>query len=586
MSSVVNDFIASLGGPGRAFPPSLRQTYVELVEQFRVDPVTKGFDHSNRRFGLQDPSPQGVAHRVFWWLPTHFSKFQDALLKWEQQCQQSGHAMLLDRPKVIFVDLGCGAGAASVAVLAVLEQYQEFCRSRNIGIDPITVNLIGLDLVRPELDVYERLVGTYASRLASQQISVNVQTIGQGFPEGMPQLMAALSPQRGHALLVGMSNLIKWIWNEYDEHLKTNELVAIQGVQPAEADALRRMAEQADFDSFHVIGVATKKPAFLPDKLSALFGRLAAIFKLVDRPFGDRWSSRATVLFENPQGSAWASSRPQYPSNYFVDNLMNIAPEYACDRKLASVLSAPSLEAAWVKVRSYTRYESLTDEVELKLFENDLDANLRRLRAACLERDYRCLDTDHHLPYDFPKDEVETRPRSLAKLEDQIIAAAVCIGCALDLEGPCPEVSYSHRLAPVDTEFLYEYWFVLYRKYLTDTLKRLDNKYVCTTDIRSFYLNIQQDTLLDIARQRIQSSDRCCELLETTIARDCQAPHESGFGLLQGHALSGFLANVMLQPVDSELIGKRGMKGRYFRFADDFTVVGASDPDKDAILPI
>ena len=583
MASLISEFVASLGRPIRGFPPLLRQTYSETMERFQVNPLTSDFDQINTNEGFEDPTLRGAAHRMYWWFPTHFFKFQDALLRWEQKCRESNQAMLLDRPKVVFIDLGCGAGAASAALLATLEQYQTFCRARNRRVDPIRVRIIALDPVQSELDIFREFIGTYASRIEQHKVFVSLSTICQRFPEGTLQILEEVSRLRGHALIVGMSNLIAWIWNEWDRRWQAKDLAAIEKLQPVEIDALQQVATQANFDCFHVIGIATKtrKLPFLWEKLSAFAAKLIEIFRLSRRPHERHWREHAKVLFENPEGSRWARQKPQGKSDYFVENLVNVSPGYIQDNRLQEALSMKSLEAAWAKVRSYMRYESLVDWIEIKLFEDDLQTNLLRLRVACLERDYDCLNVEYDLPYPFPKDEQRTRPRSLARFEDQIIATAVGISFAKELKGSCSQVSYSHRLAPFGSEFLYQYWFELYRKYTSDVLKRLDDSSVCATDIKSYYVNIPQAKLLDIVCEQLYASGRCHELVAATIGRDCHAPHQAGYGLLQGHALSGLLANVMLQPADDRLLNHCGMRGRYSRFTDDITVTGSTDPSTD-----
>jgi hypothetical protein len=545
-----------------------------------VDPATQGFDRISTATGLKDPSPRGVAHRMYWWLPTHFFKFHDALLQLEQRCSESGQAFLLERPKVVFVDLGCGAGAASAAVLAMLEQYQDFCRMHQVEVSPVQVDLVGLDPVDAELDAYRRFVGDYASRLERLRISVDTQTICEPFPEGTNRLISALSSLQGHVLIVGMSNLINWIWNECDEHLEAGDLTNVERLRPTEASALQRIANETSFNSCHVVGIATKsnRLRYLGAKLSEFFGKVAASLKFADRPFGIRWRNDSTVLFENPEGSRWVRERPQATSHYYVENIVDRTPDYLRDRTFGRTLSSESLEVSWAKVRSYIRYESFTDEVELRLFENNLDLNLQRLGAACRDRSFECLNVPYSLPYQLPKGENATRPRALARFEEQVISAAVCIGFAKELAGPLPEVSYSHRLSTDKTEFLYEYWFALYREYLSDVLRSLDDNQVCSTDIKSYYVHVLQTKLVDLLRERMSDSSRCIDILSRIVDRNCYDPHSPGYGIVQGHALSGVFANVMLQAVDSQLVGNHAMDGRYFRFADDFTVTGVREP--------
>ncbi len=412
---------------------------------------------------------------------------------------------------------------------------------------------------------------------------VRVHTLCDRFPGGTSQIIGELAALEGHVLIVGMSNLINWIWNESDDLWRARDFEAIEKLTPSEVKALQRLADETAFDSIHVVGVSTRDHSrwYLPRKMMALLDRLAGVFKSGGRPFGSRWAVKARVVFENPEGCGWASRNPTWPSDFHAGTLANVAPSYALDKKLDRALSR-HLEAAWAKVSCYMRYESLSDQIELKLFETDLPMSISRLAAGCLDRECQLLNVDQDLPYQYPKDPNSTRPRSLARLEDQIVSAAVLISFAKELNGPCPEVSYSHRFAPRQSEILYRYWFQAHTEYLTEVLqgarKQRHDHYVCQTDIKSYYVNIDQSKLMNVLGRRLRSSCRCLRLLSATVSRDCHAPHAPGYGLLQGHALSGVLSNVMLQSVDSQLVNQRGLRGRYFRFADDIVLTDVAAP--------
>jgi SAM-dependent methyltransferase len=580
MKSLFPEFIASLSLI-RSFSPVLQQIYADIITQFKEDPSTKGFAQMSKSEWFTDSTLRGVALRMFRWFPTHFFKFQDALLKWEARCHKHSQPFLLDRPQVTFVDLGCGTGAASAAVLATLEQYHTFLQQQHIRVTPVHVRLIALDPVYAELDVYTRFIGTLAARLKTQKIFVSLQTVCQRFPEGTPQLLETLSALQGHVLIIGMSNLIRWIWKEADLYLETGQLKVLEQLQPAEVTALELLATHTQFDVLHVVGIATKSDNswWLANKISKLFTKVAERLRLIKRPLGERWQGFTRISFENPQGSYWITKQPRTKIRYFVENLLNTDPKFLNDTRLHQVLSLDTLEVAWVKAQNYMKYEPLVDHVELKLFEQDLETELQCLREACLERNAQYLNVDDDLPYDIPKNEDSTRPMSLAHLEEQIIAAAIGICFQKELDGPCPRVSYNYRLAPHDSEFLYQYWFELYNHYLTDIVKQLEDKKVCTTDIKSFYPNINQFKLAGIVRQRLDGSVRCYEMLANILVRDCHLQacypaHPPNYGLLQGHAFSGLLANVMLQPVDERLIQHHGLRDRYYRYTDDITVTG------------
>lgn len=588
MTSAISDFLESLHESRRSLPPALQHICAELLASYAVDPSSRGLERMDWHSGLCDASTKGVAHRIYWWFPTHFFKFQEALLRWEQKCAESGQPFLLGRANVTFVDLGCGAGAASAALLATIGQYQDFCSRHAFRADPVTVRIIGLDRVEAELTAYETVADLYAAHLHGHRVVATVETVAGAFPEDIGQVIRALGSVRGHVLVVGMSNLIKWIWDEWDEEFSGEGPGSSPELTPAEMGAIQQLAENIDFDWLHVVGVATQTQggSVLARKLKDLLDGALRVLRREGRRFGQRWSTQPTVLFENPEACGWAQKRPFCARQYYVEYMVSATPAYARDKRLHDALSLEALECAWAKVRTYMRYESLTDEIELRLFEHDLERNLAALRAACLDRDYSCLNVEHSLPYEFPKADDAMRPRSLSRLEDQIVATALGIEFSRELQGPCPEVSYSYRLARRQTEFLYDYWFALYREYLSDILRHLGAGYVSATDIKSYYVNVRQETLLSLLEDAMRDSNRSYDLLAATIDRDCGPGHLSGYGLIQGHALSGLLSNVMLQPLDHRLLTSRGKRGRYFRFTDDMTVTQTRGADGTALQEI
>src|SRR5688572_8274187 len=140
MDALISEFLSSFKKSIRSFSPEIRGTYSRLLNEFKADPSTTQFDIISTKEGFEDPTLRGVAHRMYWWFPTHFFKFQDAILRWEEHSQSENKLFLIRRPQVTFIDLGCGAGAASAAMLSIIEQYQTFLKNKNFRIDPIVVN--------------------------------------------------------------------------------------------------------------------------------------------------------------------------------------------------------------------------------------------------------------------------------------------------------------------------------------------------------------------------------------------------------------------------------------------------------------
>ena len=340
--------------------------------------------------------------------------------------------------------------------------------------------------------------------------------------------------------------------------------------------SLKELALKTNFDILYAIGIATKskKRWWLTDKLTVFIAKLLKMLHLSKRFLGETWRIDAEVLFENPEGSRWAKQQAQATSRYYVESIVDVDPVFYHDKKLHTALSPDILERAWVKAQNYISYEALVDRVELKLFEVNHVLEMGKLRSACLERALQSLNVEYDFPYSFPKNSESDRPKSLARLDEQIVAVAVSLVYQDELEGRYPSVSFSFRLAPKDSEFLYQYWFQLYSRYLASILQNLDDRQACTSDVKSFYTNIRQSILLGILSHRLGTSKRCFEMFEAIIRRNCHNGHVDGYGILQGHTISGLLANVMLQPIDEQLVRKHDMKDRYFRFADDVTFTG------------
>ena len=562
----------------RSFTPALRHTYVKVLLDYKNNPDTANFEFISTEDGFENPTAIGVAHRMYWWFPTHFFKFQDAILRWEEKSQQKKHTFLLGRQQITFIDLGCGSGAASAAILSVIEHYQSFLITENIRLDPIKVNFVGIDQFQSELNNYKNLLDEYAEYLKQQKISINVQTICQSFPEVTDNLLTLLRTYQGHVLIIGMSNLINWIWNEADPYLKLKKHDSIQNLKSLETESFKKITIESNFNISCVIGIATKNRTrwWLSKKLSILFEKFIQALTFSNRIYSSFWMVNAEVLFENPEGSRRAKDKATASSRFFIETITDISPQFAKDKRYQDLLSSKSLERAWVKAQTWINYESLIDKVELKLFELDYQGELEKLKSASFEKLFDYLNINYDFPYEYPKNEKVNRPKSLARLEEQIVSVALAVEFEKEILSTTKNVSFSFQLGRKDSEFIYRYWYELYSRFINSVLNNAGNKKILTTDLRSFYVNINQDVLLQIIAKKIGFSNQSYNLFTKIINRNCHANHERGYGLLQGHSISGLLANLMLQPIDRKYLFTYEMWSKYFRFTDDVAITGDS----------
>jgi hypothetical protein len=263
--------------------------------------------------------------------------------------------------------------------------------------------------------------------------------------------------------------------------LKEGKDDSLSKLESLEIESLKKLAVKTNFEILVILGIATKnrKRWWLVEKLSILLGKFLQTLALGNRMFSSFWKTDAEVLFENPEGSRKSKDKANASSRFFVETITDISPEYAKDKQYQDLLSPKSLERAWVKAQTWINYEAFIDRVELKLFEVDYALELDKLRVACLDKFSKHLNVDFDFSYEFPKNEKVNRPKSLARLEEQIIAVALAIEFDKELMGGLKNVSFSFHLTRRDSEFLYRYWFELYSRFVDNILKNAgDNKVI------------------------------------------------------------------------------------------------------------
>lgn len=113
-------------------------------------------------------------------------------------------------------------------------------------------------------------------------------------------------------------------------------------------------------------------------------------------------------------------------------------------------------------------------------------------------------------------------------------------------------------------------------------LKSVDETWVCTTDIKTFYDSVERARLLLLLRKRIRCVPalRLIEhaLLAPTVPKNTRRRRHTDFrakaGVPQGLAISNILASIYMQPID-DAMAKYSVT--YFRYVDDVLMYGAHD---------
>ena len=149
---MLNEFLNKIKGEQQlCFTDNLDNVYSALIDQLKQNfPGLKYYKLPS----LNDDSPQDVAYQLYKYFPTHFFKFLQALIITEQQSLAIDITNVVAWQSITFIDIGCGAGAGSIALLFLLERYQQFLIDNNKPISPIRVFLIGFDPSENMISLY------------------------------------------------------------------------------------------------------------------------------------------------------------------------------------------------------------------------------------------------------------------------------------------------------------------------------------------------------------------------------------------------------------------------------------------------
>jgi len=201
----------------------------------------------------------------------------------------------------------------------------------------------------------------------------------------------------------------------------------------------------------------------------------------------------------------------------------------------------------------------------------------------------------------FPKSEFAIRPGKRIELEDLVAVYYCLLGLSQDLEdklkfgvtayrirkGNPPRVAQGATL--ILPKYLRKQWRLIFPWYTAwpHFIKRLRREYargrrlIGTSDITSFYEDVDLELLRDVLRTRVRKANRplanfLIELYRDWAARDIHFMRQDR-GLPQGTNSSGVVANYYLMPFDEELDSyARRKQLRWYRYSDDMRLLGAN----------
>lgn len=580
--------------PSYAFHPIIQRGYTRLHRWLEAEcREAAGYKSLDYRTSigqiLEESSVQSSAFQFYALFPTHFFKVRHTL---EQVIGIDTFCGWLNfNPYLCVVDIGCGAGAASAAVLEAVISLQQQGRLVN----PASLLFLGVDPNVYSLILYGRLLKNLQDSLPSAEIDLGFTTLHQGIPSAVVNICECLEQQRSTwgipclpQALVMQVNVMSPLDRQHNQEEQNRQILqrylgASQGIRmptqfgEEEARCYKTIFEAAKIDHMHIVTISTKGymlPQRVAEMAQAVYAQFHSSQHLVTPPSAPQEHS---MCIQNPKGSYWRDKgRRTYASGPFYVDVATIQnADLQKDTQWQRVIDLDNLELAWSRVRMQMRREDLLDDIEIRIFELNLHANLARLRKLLIAYAHELLPVGQILAYNTPKNETQARPRGLSRIEEEILSVAIIQqlgGRVSSLRGQ----SYAYRLERDRyTEYLYKPYWVLYKEFINDAreaAKQHPQACVLRTDIKAFYTKIIQDRLVELVKSELSLDSRVKWLLYLLLSKELNAS-EIGHGLVQGGIGSGFYANIYLTPVDEALGKTNEWDVGYFRYVDDIILI-------------
>ncbi|WP_375448820.1 reverse transcriptase domain-containing protein [uncultured Nostoc sp.] len=563
---------------------------------------------------LQAEDLKHIAFQYYYLFPSHYAKAahilenvvgQDRLLSW-----------LKHRQRICILDIGCGAGAGTAAVIEaalILKEKGEISNDINIfaiGVDPNKFSVL----------LYKKLLEKLQTAAISS-INLDFTCVKGGFPEATLSIIQNLKNELTLFQVPCISNILaiqlnvisplsQLFRNQKDEYNDLLELDPEIGnfltespekFGTSEAQAYRQIVEDVPVDVMHLLTIATKNMEKHvqtgTESEVTLEERIKEMAFALNEIIGKRHTIEQVrygnyeVYLKNPQNSYWKDRNrdiTQEPVSFYADFQTIWSADAAEDQDWNDVISLKNLKLAWARSRNNLLRESLYDETELRLFEINLEIRLLELQQQLYAYNNDVALVDQRISYKFPKNISVTRPRGLSRIEEEILSVALIqkLGNkASQLRGS----SYAYRISKddrsKDTEYLYEYYFEAYSSYINeaqDGARKYINGAVLRFDIESFYTKVLQEELCEFLSRELTTSDRIRWLIRLLLSKELDE-HEVGRGITQGSIGSGFYANIYLQPIDERFGTSNEWGVKFYRYVDDMIFVLPHPDDMDEV---
>ena len=571
--------------------------------------ITRNDLNKNYKFGHEfNTSDYSCAHfRIYG--PAHYLK----CLYTFQVCSDDEVFRSMFRLPIpyILLDVGCGGGAASGALLNHLINLVDSGYAQI----PKEVYLVGIDPDETSVRIFRQFINNISAPMFNEYGTiVNAISIPAGIPDGLVEIMAVLkqvkdkigTPILPH-LCVCQSNILKplgdlhkarqKLYFEIVESSETEfELYKREfGEDPASTYIQITSGIEVDYWSLITIGVEGQEHVMdnITETMRGAFADESSDYSDNIRFLIDRVTYK--FPYSNPKGSYFQNHLPNKPISFLADAMI----VKQMHEQWQQMVSIENLRLAWSRSYRYLLREAFCDEIALNQFNLELEVNLRQLSDGLQAYVNELARAEARLPYPFPKKEDKVRPRVLTSFEEDILAVAVVQVLARTAVDDIPnsfEYQIENRDISSGNEFLYKYYFDGYKEFKDVTRRsaeRLSHRgtssVIVSLDVRSYYTRIIQSKLVSKDITHIDSGP-----LEWILRKMLTNPmpsiptlletlHDEDRGIVQGSTASGYFAKIYLKPLhDTILQSKKGIQ--LYRYADDMVMVVPDSRDQEAAI--
>lgn len=594
----------------RSFHPIVADAYQSVHKWLQSQPKLQGYKQYIPYNKLKDKlTLKSAATQYYIYFPAHYFKIiytlediigSERIRNW---IEYNRH--------ICVIDIGCGAGAASAAFIeTIVRQVEQQALTHTLDI-----SCIGIDINQEALPIYKKLISQLRREVSDFNINVEWKIYPKGIQETIVSVIGYLNqkrqqwnniPRLSHAI-VFQSNVVSPLSDCFDKQKEEYQKLISLGIEPdeildnhpefgqGEAIAYKSLFEQSEIDYLHIITVDTGEK-YLPS-VQKMAKALDEQFKTNRHRVERLGEGSHKIYFENPQGGCFRDwGKKHFPPNddenkeFHIDVSTITSAQLEQDKDWNDVISPENIRDAWAKTRRNFFTETLVDEVEIRLFEKDLEKNIYKLKEELKTYVTEVIRSDDYISYGIPKNQSQARPKGLSRMEEQILSVAI-IKKLGEKTSALRGQSYAYRISNDRngvTEYLYENWFNAYTNFINDArqwARQHPDGVVIRTDIKSFYTNIIQDQLIELAGNELTNSERVRALLRLLLSKELNS-HDLGKGITQGNIESGFYANIYLTAIDTRFsnINEWGLK--FFRYVDDMILVVPEAEDVPDILSV